>query len=791
MIKNYFKIAIRNLIGQKGNSIINIGGLAIGIASFTLLMVYILHELSYDHFHKNAESIYRISSTIKRPDGSSMKVPTGLEAMSYTVPEQMPEILYGTKLFRVGDVRIESNNDLFFQNDLFYVDSNFTRIFSFEVLNGDLNKTLSTADYLAITEKTALKIFNKTDIIGESVKMMNENYIIGAVLKDIPDNSHFRFDALTPFISNNNLDRFYDQHGFDFYMYFLTKENIDEEELFVKFRNITNQITEDRLLAEGMAGSFEIKSDLQPLLKIHLYSNFYFEIGPQGKIETVYTFSLLALFILIIAIINFVNLVTSYGENRAKEVGVRKVVGANNTLLRLQFTGESIFVTFIALIIGVVLSELFVKEFGQIIGRNLEIEYSASFILLVLFFGLIVGLISSIYPSFYLTRFEPVKVLKGATKTGKRSYLKTISVFVQFGIAIFLIISVLAINLQLKYIQSKDLGFDKENIVVVDDVTKKIRSKYDALKQELLSISSVSSVCASQSSPGYGRSYQNAFKRGEDPDNAILINENRVQANYISTYNFEFVEGRDFDPNLASDSNSFIINETAVKQLGLANPLGEYINVWKSEGKIIGVIKDFHFFSFHTLIEPLALTYYSDYFNKISIKIEGGNKKEVIAKISEIFKSYDQAFFFNYEFVDNRFNQLYRSEEQTNSLLLIGSVLAIIIALLGLFALTTFTVNERTKEIGIRKAMGASVGKLIRTLLYDIVKWILIVNVVAWPLAYWFMNSWLNNFAYRIELKFWIFLLSLVIVFIISISTIILQVYKKASSNPIEALKYE
>jgi putative ABC transport system permease protein len=660
VIKNYIITFFRNFIRQGVYSFINIGGLAIGIAAFILLFIFIIHELSYDHFHEKADFTYRIVSNIERPDGSSMYVPTGLSNMAEEVPEQMPEIEFGTLLYHTGEVMVDYEGQLFFKNDLFHVDSNFCKIFSFKVLDGDIQKAVSTADNVVLTASVATKIFGNTSCVGKTFKMLEEYYVVGAILEDIPDNSHFRFDILTPFISKNNLTQFFNNHGFDFYIYYLTKENINEKVLYGKFTEITEKITRDRLLKSGMEGSFKIESKLQPLLNIHLNSNYYFEIGKQGKIETVYIFSLIAILILLIAIINFINLITTYGENRAKEVGIRKVVGANKLSLRLQFIGESILITFIALFLGVVIVELFVKDFGNIIDRNLNINYTFAFLSFTLLFGLLIGFLSSLYPSIYLTRFEPVKVLKGISKKGKNNRLKILSVIVQFGIAIFLISSVIIINSQLKYLHKKDLGFNKDNILVVEDITEDLRDKFDVIKEELLRISNIKFVAASQSSPGYGRNYQNAFKKGEDPETAILINENRVKSEYISTYNFEIIEGRDFDEHRASDSNAFILNETAVKQMGITNPIGQYINVWQNEGKIIGVIKDFHFFSFHTKIEPLVLSHYSNYFNKISIKIEGGNLSETIEKVGEILEKYDAEFFYNYEFVDQRFNQLYR-----------------------------------------------------------------------------------------------------------------------------------
>ncbi|MCK4663468.1 MAG: ABC transporter permease [Bacteroidales bacterium] len=792
MFKNYLTVAYRNLTRNKFFSFINIIGLSIGLAATILILLYVKYELSFDNFHENKDRIYRIVTKVKKADGSIMKVPTGLNEMSYLLPERVPEIIKATKIYSGDNIKVECNNNVFYNDKLYYVDSTFFDIFSFPVITGDAAKTVNTPNSIVITKDISEKYFGNKDPINEKIIINNQNYNVGAVIENVPNNSHFKFDILTPFCSIKNYSEFLKQHGFDFYIYYLVNKNINITDFKEKFTNECNKITKEKFSEEGLPESFDIISFPQPLLDIHLYSDYIFEIADHGKIQNVYVFSFLALFIILVAIINFINLITARGETRAKEVGMRKVLGAQKSDLVKQFLGESIIFSFIALIIAIGFVELFIKPFGNIVERDIVFNYNNIFFIIgLLLLSVVIGVLSGAYPAFYLSRFKPIRVLKGISSKNNGNLLKVVSVIVQFGIAIFLIASLIILNIQIHYLKNKNLGFEKENVVIIENVSEKIYKNYENIKNELLQNSSIVSVTASQSVPGTGRSVQNAYIKGNDPNTSIVINENRAQSDYLKTYEMKIVDGRCFNKDLASDSAAFILNESAVKSLGLKNPVGTEIYVWKSLGRIIGVVKDYHFVSFHKAIEPLALTYYSKRINRISIRIRPEKTDETITYLKKKFNEFDNGYNFTYSFIDKRFEKKYKSEEQTNKIIFYGSGLAIFISILGLFALTSFTVIKKTKEIGIRKVHGAPVEKIVFMLFKDLTKWVLLANIFAWPLAYYIMKAWLQNFAYSIDIKLWMFLLSGLFTLIIALITVSLLVIKKANENPIDALRYE
>jgi ABC-type antimicrobial peptide transport system permease subunit len=472
---------------------------------------------------------------------------------------------------------------------------------------------------------------------------------------------------------------------------------------------------------------------------------------------------------------------------------MRKVLGAKRGVVVRQFLTESFIIVLIALIISLFLVELMAGPLGNLLGSELTIDWLNPFMIPGLIgFAIIVGLLSGAYPAFYLSKFDPVRIFSGmTTKKTRNQKLQVGLVVVQFTIAIFLITSLIILRSQTRYLQNKDLGFDKEQVLVVKGVTGKIRNSYDALKNELLDNPAITSVTASISFPGQGRSVQNAHKAEDKASESIIIHENRVQDDYVKTYGIEILEGRSFQKGMKTDSNSFIINQAAAKKLGLEDPIGKEIVVFQQRGKIIGVAKDFHFRSFHHEIEPLVFSHYYDYFGNISVRFKAENVGEVKNYVQSTVKKFDEGYYYRYAFVDEVFESLYKQEKQTNRMIMYGSLLAIFIAILGLFALSSFTVVKRTQEIGIRKAMGATYERIVRLLLYDILKWVLLVNLIAWPAAYYFMSDWLQNFAYRIDMQIWMFLLGGLIALVIAAITISTQTFRAANINPAETLREE
>ncbi len=792
MLKNYIKIAFRNLISQKFFSLINILGLAAGIAATVLLLLYVQHELSYDKFHKNYENTYRLISSVKQGDADPMVVPVALANAAEVIKTEMPEIQAACKLDqRNGNVTVEEN--IFSRQQYFFVDSTFFDVFSFKALAGNCSDALYSPGNIVITKDAAKRYFGNLDVLNKQLEIDGSDYTVKCIIESIPANSHFDFDFLTSFKSISNLDSYYGNRGFGFYSYFVVNKNANPDQWKQKLIDISNENIRKRFKDEGMESAFEIHTEVQALSDIHLHSDYNWEIAPQGNIRNIYIYSFLAFFIIIIAIINFVNLVTARSETRAKEIGLRKVIGAQRNNIIKQFLGEAVIVSFISLIISLIIIEIFIDPFSYLVNRELNLDYlNISLIGFFIILAIVIGLLAGAYPAIYLSKFNPVRIIKGVTKKGgSNEYLKKGLVIFQFSIAIFLIISLLIMNLQMRFIKSKDLGFDKEQIIVVNNLRPEIYRDLDVIKSELKKITDVVSVSGSQSIPTSNNMVQNTYKSGDDPNNSIVMNEMAVQDDFIETYGIKIKEGRSFNQEYRTDTFSFIVNETAVKKLDLKNPIGEKIFVWKTEGKIIGVMKDFHFRSFHQEIEPLVITKYRNYISFISIKVNSDNLSKTLENIEGIINRFNNGYEFTYYFMDDRLSNLYQEEERSNKLNLFGSVLAIIIAMLGIFALTSYTVIKRTKEIGIRKVMGTPVSKILIMLLTDISKWVLLANIIAWPLAYYFMRNWLANFAYKIEITSWMFLAGSAIAFIIAIITVLALAYNAATANPAESLRNE
>jgi len=791
MFKNYVKIAIRNLISQKFFSVINILGLATGIAATIMLLLYVQHELSYDKFHNNYENTYRIISSIKQGDAEPMVVPVALANAAEVIESNVPEVVSACKLDK-REANVTINNKVFTSQQFFYVDSTFFDVFSFPVVSGDCKEALYNPKNIVITKSTAKRYFGDSNPINRQIELNGIVFTVKCLIEDVPANSHFTFDFITSFTSINQLERYYGNRGFGFYIYFVVNEKVKDENWKAKVIKESNENIAKRFKDEGMDNAFTINTDIQKMGDIHLFSDYNWEIAPQGNIRNIYIYSFLAFFIIIIAIINFVNLVTARSETRSKEIGLRKVVGAQRKNIIKQFLGEAVIVSFISLIVGLLIVELFLNPFSNLVNRELIIHYSnIPLVMFLIFLAIVTGLLAGAYPAVYLSKFNPVRIMRGVTRKGRSNeYLKKALVIFQFSIAVFLIISLLIMNLQIKYVKSKDLGFDKEQVLVIDNLKPGIYSDLEVIKSELESLPQVVSASGSESIPTY-HMVQNAYKKGDNPDNSVVIDEMAVQDDFIKTYGLDIIEGRSFDPKFRTDTFSLIINETAARKLGLKNPVGKKINVWKVEGEIVGIVKDFHFNSFHQKIEPLVLTKYRDYISYLSVKVTGRNLNQTIAAIEKVVNQYNTGYEFHYYFMDDRFDNLYKEEERSNKLILFGSVLAIIIAMLGVFALTSFTVIKRTKEIGIRKVVGTPVSRILWMLLTDISKWVLLANIFAWPLAYYFMNSWLNNFAYKIELKIWMFVAGAFIAFIIAIFTVVMLAYRAANSNPANALRHE
>ncbi len=787
----FFKIAWRRLRKNSLHLLINILGLGIGMFTTLLITSYIAFELSYDKFNLNYDQLYRVESHLSLPNGTSEISPATLGDIGPLIQEQIPEIKKCVRFInRNHDIRYKEN--IFRMDKFYWADSTFFDIFTVKAIEGNLKTALKEPQSLVFSESFAKKIFGTNNALNKTVKFDNKNYKVTAIVKDFPLNSHFNFEALGSFCTVcTEQYNIVDRDGFSFFTYLVCTKNADIQAIEQKINEITNPVVERKLGQFGVKS----KSKLRPITSIHLQSHTKFELEANGDIKNIYIFSVLAIFIIIIAIINFINLATANSETRAKEIGLRKVMGAFRLNLFYQFIFESILISLISFIIAIGLTEIFIEPFRNLMNSPIILHYRESpLIFFFIILGVVfIGFISGSYPALYLSKFLPVKVLKGSKSSGSKNLiLRKILVVFQFTITIFLLINIALLYKQTNYIKHKDLGFNKDHVLVVYNFTNKIRHSFKSLKAELLTNPSIQSVTGSQSIPGKFRSVQTGHKKGDDPKSAIVLNENRILHDYIKTYDIKIIEGRDFSEEYKTENNKVILNESAVKALGYnESPIDKKVFVFNKEVTVIGIMKDFHFKSLHEKIAPLAFTMYSNYISYISMKLDSEDIPKTIEEIEQIFLKVDPNNTFQFTFMDQQFASMYQKEERSNDLISWGTILAIFISVLGLFGLTSFMTQQRTQEIGIRKVMGASSSEIIGLFIKNQIKWLIISVVIASPLAYLSMEKWLSNFEYQTNISVWMFVFGSLTAFIIAIVTVSLVSIKAANANPIDSLKYE
>ncbi len=795
MISNFFKIAIRSLLKHKLHALINILGLAIGMAATILITSYVFFELSYDKHNENYNDTYRIFNNLTLPNGSGLAAPATLGNTAPILKEQIPEIKYSVRFTGYREFDVEYGENTFTTDKFMWVDTSFFDVFTCKFIAGDPETALEARRSLIITKSYAKRIFGNEDAFNKTLKNGDNSYKITAVVEDMPLNSHFRFDLLGSFSTVCTKD--YDitkNNGFNF-MTYLVIPNLEKNKDFIlqKTNKLINEGSYERFGVNGL--DIKVEASFQPLKDIHLKSHSEFELDTNGDINNVYIFSALAIFILIIAIVNFVNLVTANSENRAKEIGLRKVMGAHRQNLFYQFIGESILTSLLAFIISMGITELFIGFFRELMDSPILIPYWSNLLVLgiIIMAVLIIGFISGTYPALYLSKFLPIKALKGSKSSGgaKNVFLRKTLVVFQFTIAIFLLINLGLLFKQVEYMKTKDLGFDKEQVLVVDNFTNAIARSYKSLKADLLTNPNIQKVSASQGVPGISASVEALYENGKAPSTSIAIIELRIQDDFIETYGIKIIDGEDYSSDMGTAKTKIILNEKAIKDLGLKDPINKKVVLFEDTLQIIGIIKNFHHQSLREEIAPMAITKRSSWFDKISVKINSQNVGSTLKQIEESFRKADPNNIFSYKFIDQSFAEMYQAEERSNKLITYAAILAIIISMLGLYALTSFTINQKTQEIGIRKVMGASVAQIVKMFITDLAKWVLIASLIASPLAYFSMKKWLDNFVYHIDIAWWMFILGIVIALVIAIFTVAFISIKAALSNPAESLKYE
>jgi putative ABC transport system permease protein len=802
MIKNYLIIAWRNLRRHKGFSFINISGLAIGIACCILIFLYINDELSYDKYHANADRIYRpISySTIGGETRVFARTPS---AIAPGLEDAMPEIEASTRLFQFGVLRFKHGDKNYEIPEFYAADPSFFTLFSHEFIVGDPKTALLNPMTLVLSEDTALQIFGSADVIGKSISVpfqqRNQDLQVTGVVKNVPRNSHFRFNivlSINTFRQRDDNqpvgpDFLNDPIYFNPFSYLLLSESADVAEVEEKIAAVVEEKWGKIYKQDGITRRYP----LQALTDIHLKSNFEAEIAQQGDIQYVYIFTVIALMVLFIACFNFINLSTAKSVKRAKEVGLRKMFGAHRHQLIKQFLNESSLLAFLAALIGILLIAVSLPAFNALSGKEFTLEnlFSAPSIVALLIIIIITGVIAGSFPAFVLSTFQPLTTLRGKLGPAKQSgaFRKILVVF-QFSISIFMIFGFIVILQQLDYIKNIDLGFNRDHLVVIRGGGQ----TNDALRDNILKDSHVISVSFPLSVPGEFAGDQSYYLPGKDPASSVRASFFGVDHDFIKTFGMEVLWGRDFSREYSTDANdAVILNETFARQLGLGSDIigKQIIDVSNPEYRptVIGVIKDFHHKSLKLRINPTILSVRPQAFAFIAARITPHNVSSTLSRLETIWKEQFPDREFNYYFVDDNYRQRYPEEDKMQDIYLTFGFLAIFIACLGLYGLASFSTEQRAKEIGIRKVLGATVPNITFTLSKDFIKLVLFANIIAWPIGFYVMNNWLNNFAYRIGIEWWVFLAAGLISQIIALMTVSHQALKSALTNPAETLQYE
>ena len=800
MLRNYLKIAWRNIWKNKVFSAINIFGLSIGLACCILMFLLIQHELSYDKFNVQAKNIYRITSVMDGTDGKWNLAITPAP-WAPLMKKDYPEIKNFVRLLKDEKATVgQTGEQHYYENDLLYSDSTFFDVFSFSLSKGNAALALEQPNSIILSKETAIKYFGEADPIGKTLEInsfgRNFNVQVTGVANDIPSNSHFTFNGLISLQTLGDLSNLWSFHMFQSYV--LINNTASKAGLEKKFAGFVNKYIINNPAADGKQDIF-----LQPLSSIHLHSQMVGEIGTNGSATYVYVFTGIALFILLIACFNFTNLSTARSVSRAKEVGLRKVVGAERRQLIGQFLGETTLLAVIALILAVIIAAIALPVFNQLSQRELSILDGNNYGLLFLLVALVlfVGLLAGIYPATVLSSFKPVEVLKGKfQKSFKGIAFRKVLVTFQFAISIALVAGTILVFKQLQFLQTKKLGFDKDNVAIITLPRDTDSAKLQSLKLSLLNDPSVTSVAAASSVPSANIPVNLVNDGSIDLKKSSSMQMLFTDNDFIRTMKMKIVAGRDFTGSYATDkSEGFVLNEEAVRKLGWQNAeqaIGKTFqwvqpNVVLKTGKIIGVVQDFNITPLKSPVQPLVMHYFPGRFQYLYVRFNGSNGSNAVDAVGEKFKALYPNQFFEYSFLDETLNALYASEKKLSKIFGYFSFLAILIACLGILGLSLYSIQQRIKEIGIRKVLGANVMSITSELMKEFFKPVLIAAVIATPVAWYGMSKWLEEFAYRIQINWMVFVFSAVIVFTIAILTMSFQAIKAAKANPVKNLRTE
>jgi putative ABC transport system permease protein len=793
MLKNYFKIAFRNLLRYKLFSGLNIFGLATGMACSILIFLWVQDELSYDKFNKNADHIFRI---VDKAAGEEYV--TAPPSLAYAIKTKIPAVENATrvtsiqKMITVGEKKFDEKN-------IFYADSNFLQIFNYPLTEGNAATVLSSPNSVVLTEKTAKKYFGSADAaMGKTIYIDNDikgsNLLVTGILKNIPSNSHLQPDMLIPMEVYDKINN--PIHGwtnFDVYIYFKLKDAVAPTAFNLK--NITTQI--DGIYKQNNQ-EFDVTFSAQSLSNIHLHSHYMRDVDGQGNYEYVTIFSLAAIFIIIIACINFMNLATAVSGQRAKEVGLRKTVGALRQQLIAQFIGESLLLSFISLLLAIVIVYLLLPLFNQLAAKTISFNpFDVKIFFGIAGIAVVTGIFSGSYPAFFLSSFNPIKALKGAKLLkSRKSFLRNGLVVFQFSIAVILIISTLVVYNQLAYIQNRNIGFNKENLLYMQmPMVGDLKNNKDAMRATLAQYPDISNYTFTDQLPTNLSDGSSLLKwRGMDPKTQVETYRLRVDENFAGTFGMKVVAGRFFSKDFRSEDTGYVVNETALRVMGLTpeNAIGKIISISleDKEVPIIGVVKDFNFKPVQQPIGPLIMkTNFGGGY--VVMRTTPANIQKVIASVQKSFHNVYGDYPFSYGFVDEDLSKLYITEQRMEKLFNVFSILSIVISCLGLFGLATFATQQRIKEIGVRKVLGAGETGIVLMLAKDFLKLVALSLVIAFPLGWWLMNQWLHNFVYRIDIGWITFVLAGITALLIAAITVSYQSIRAAIANPVKSLRSE
>jgi len=789
MLKNYFKIAFRNIIRHKAFSAINISGLAIGMASSILILLWVQNELSYDRFHKTADRLYRITCS-----AGDFKAAVNCAGMPGGLKDQMPEIESFVRLSHPTTILFEAGGRKFTEERTFYADSNFLQFFSFPLLKGTIATAMQRPDAVLLTEEMAIKYFGKEDPIGKILRKDNgSNVTVTGVLANIPSNSHLQFDFIMPMsaIAQNNSDLKNNAwNRFNFYSYVqLDKSFVPTKASLLKFNQRMDQIYKKHE-PNGVKAAFQ----LQPVTDIHLQPGLQVDLPGHGNAQYVNIFFIVAIIILIVACINFMNLATARSARRAKEVGLRKVVGAVRGQLIGQFIGESLLISFFALLVAIVIVLICLPLFNNLAGKKLVIDLLDGKILLSLLgIALATGFIAGSYPALFLSGFTPVKVLKGNMKSmGGNLLFRNGLVIIQFIVSIVLLAGTVVIYNQLQFIKHRNPGFVKDNLLYMP-MTGELWNQQQALKTELERNPLTNKFTIVSELPvNIVSGNVNIQWEGKDPRTQPVIPSMEVSENFIGVFQMTLVSGRDFSRAFKADSDNYIINEKAVQVMGMtvANAVGKPLSFNDHKGMIIGVVKDFNFKPVQQPIEPLIL-HLNKWGGTVIVRAAAGSTEATIKALGKINLALNPAYPFTYNFLDQDLANLYKGEQQMGRIFNLFAILAIFISCLGLYGLSAFMAQQRTKEIGVRKVLGASVYNIVYLLSTGFTKLILLATVIAIPLAWFAINGWLQGFAYHVDLSWMVFVFASMSALLIAWLTVGYESVKAAVSNPVKSLRTE